>query len=172
MDLEATSTAEQKLEKVTLSNRRTHDRKDLRVPVQCNFETEVTFPGLTDLVHSKWVCVNLGQGGMLLETKESREPGIHEQMERIQNTLFSKGKTHPGIYYPALPPEKLQVSVEMYFPKKKNSFTFHGALAWFRHLAKGVYRMGISFDDGQDLHIYRDRSGQLVVTVIWRESDL
>ena len=170
MDLHPSAPAGKNIETETLSNRRIHDRKDLRVPVLCHFEPGVLFPGLSDLRRLKWVCVNLGQGGILLETQGFENPPAEARLERVQSQLF--GKPQPRVYYPALPPEKLRMSVELRFPKKKNFFTLNGYLAWFRHLAKDVYRLAICFDEGQDLHIYRDRAGELMIAVIWKESDL
>lgn len=153
------------------TNRRAHARTNFNTPVHCRFEANIIFPGVDQLAHSHWTCVDLGQGGMLLE---AREAGGHDAQyfERVQSSFFTKGKPQGRIYYPALPPERLQVSVEIKFSRKRNSFIFHGILAWFRHVSKGIYRMGVRFEEGQDIHIYPDKNGQLVITALWRESDL
>ena len=154
-----------------ISNRRAHARKEFRAPAHCRFEANVVFPGIDRLAGSQWTCLDLGQGGMLLEAKESSsQNALH--YEKIQNSFFAKSKPQGGVYYPALPPEQMKVSVKIRFPKKRNSFTFHGNLSWFRHVSKGVYRLGIAFREGQDIHIYLDRNGQLVMTALWREADI
>ncbi len=156
---------------IVATNRRAYGRKNLAAQVHCKFEANVTFPGLDQLTKSKWTCVDLGQGGMLLE---AREPSQQEEknLEKLQNSVFTKGKSNGKVYYPALPPEKLKVAVEMKFSKKQNAFTFHGLMVWFRHVSKGVYRMGVHFEEGQDLHIYEDKKGEIIISAIWRQSDL
>jgi hypothetical protein len=146
-----------------LSNRRMHLRKDLGVQVFCHLTDTVRFPGLKQLVESKWTCINLGQGGMLLEVREAPEGG------QVGGMFRGKGS---NVYYPALPPEKLKMAIELKFPRRQNSFLFHGSLTWFRHVSKGVYRMGVTFDEGQEFHIYQDKEGKLVIATLWRESDL
>lgn len=156
----------------SFSNRRSHSRKDIHAGVSCLVRDTFNFPGLRELLNSKWLCMNLSQGGMLLEARVQEMPETAQSLDWAQAAVFPRRKGAGRVYYPALPPEKLKVSVEIRFPRKRNSFTFHGALAWFKHLAKGIYRMGVRFDPGQDFHIYEDSGGRLVMAVIWRESDL
>ena len=124
-------------------------------------------------VHRRDRFQPLQQSEGLLESLGRETDGESAQtFDWLQNSVFTKTKGTAKIYYPALPPEKLKVSVEMKFAKKRNSFTFHGIMVWFRHVTKGVYRMGVHFEEGQDIHIYQDKNGELVISVFWKASDL
>lgn len=130
--------------------RRRHPRVRVNVPIGLpRFTLESPFPGLKQLLDCRWKCRDISCAGMLLEARSEKSRKFTEYLRWLLGTFFTgiKEQGRADIFYPILPPERLQVFVEIEVPNTRKPFVYNGSMAWFKPYGRGTYRMGLLFDD-------------------------